>query len=334
MLWDQSDWEKQPLYIIFQGFYKTFEWTVDQWFTKVKRPIVLIYDKDGTIQKENSIVVVTHLMKSPQKYFDQLESQGIKNYGVFHLGDIYVNQKYNWYRNAQFVYRNHWVEDEIWQERGILDIISEKVRFLPCGSIAIKSFDVVKHGAHLLPLEKRAYDFAFLGTVLPYRKRFLDDLLSQKLVENNAFTINELETPIGKFVSFFGEFRSEDNLDEFTYRRIMSDSKFVLCPRGTGSDSFRIYEALELGAIPIIEDGPEHSIPFGNNPLPKVPKDDWRNISAVTNQYFVSSDSLKNLQKQVNNWWIVWKEQLRIELSYLIETKIFGYKLKKLEKYL
>ena len=335
MFWDQSDWDKQPLYIIFEGFYKTFEWTVDQWFTKVKRPIILLFDKDGTIFKENSIVVVTHLMKNTKQYFEQLENRGITKYGVIHLGDIYMNQDYDWYKKAQFIYRNHWAGDEFWKEKGMLDIVIEKVKFLPCGSLAIRSFDIVRHGSHLLPIDMRTYDFAFIGTVLPYRDKFLKDLLVQQLVKNNSYIINDMTTSLGRFISFFGEFRSDKNLDEFNYRRIVADSKFVLCPRGTGSDSFRIYEALEMGAIPIIEDGPEHSIPFGlDHPLPTVPKENWSNFKLIMEKYLKNQESTKKLQKIVNSWWVVWKEHLRTELSNLIDTKIFGYKLKKIENFL
>lgn len=36
------------------------------------------------------------------------------------------------------------------------------------------------------------------------------------------------------------------------YREIMSKSKFVLCPRGYASSSYRIYEAMQLGRVPVI----------------------------------------------------------------------------------
>jgi xylogalacturonan beta-1,3-xylosyltransferase len=36
------------------------------------------------------------------------------------------------------------------------------------------------------------------------------------------------------------------------FRRLMLRSWFALCPRGFGPASFRIYEALQLGCIPVI----------------------------------------------------------------------------------
>ena len=36
----------------------------------------------------------------------------------------------------------------------------------------------------------------------------------------------------------------------------MRCSRFVLCPSGLGWDSYRLWESLSLGAIPIVEDSP------------------------------------------------------------------------------
>jgi hypothetical protein len=41
-----------------------------------------------------------------------------------------------------------------------------------------------------------------------------------------------------------------DNFNNFVY--ITSRSQFALCPRGYGLNSFRLYEAFQLGAIPVI----------------------------------------------------------------------------------
>lgn len=37
-----------------------------------------------------------------------------------------------------------------------------------------------------------------------------------------------------------------------TYLDLIADSKFVLCPRGYGTSSFRIFEAMALGRVPVI----------------------------------------------------------------------------------
>jgi glycosyltransferase involved in cell wall biosynthesis len=39
--------------------------------------------------------------------------------------------------------------------------------------------------------------------------------------------------------------------DTVLFRNVMRQSKFTLCPRGSGITSFRLYEALQVGSIPI-----------------------------------------------------------------------------------
>lgn len=45
----------------------------------------------------------------------------------------------------------------------------------------------------------------------------------------------------------------EKRIDFETYMSHLSEAKFVLCPRGNGVDTVRFYEALLMGAIPVVE---------------------------------------------------------------------------------
>ena len=44
------------------------------------------------------------------------------------------------------------------------------------------------------------------------------------------------------------------------YRAMLYDTQYVPCPTGIHFESFRTWEALEVGAIPIVVDGPEHEL--------------------------------------------------------------------------
>jgi hypothetical protein len=58
-----------------------------------------------------------------------------------------------------------------------------------------------------------------------------------------------------------GEYRKPDDVVEF--EKLMRRSKFALCPRGFGTTSFRLSEAMEFGCIPVyISD--VFSLPFSN----------------------------------------------------------------------
>ncbi|RYZ56581.1 MAG: hypothetical protein EOO14_12160, partial [Chitinophagaceae bacterium] len=56
---------------------------------------------------------------------------------------------------------------------------------------------------------------------------------------------------------------------ELAYSRVMQESYFVLCPRGVGPCTYRLFETMQLGRVPVIvSDG-----------WPKVPNVDWERFS-------------------------------------------------------
>jgi len=78
---------------------------------------------------------------------------------------------------------------------------------------------------------------SFVGSITHYCRQIMVDNLSNNsdilIMANDAWT-NQIEG------------NKQEN-----FLRITSASKFTLCPRGYGKTSFRLYEALKLGSIPI-----------------------------------------------------------------------------------
>jgi hypothetical protein len=73
-----------------------------------------------------------------------------------------------------------------------------------------------------------------------------------------------------EIVNFQGEIRE--------YQQELLKSRFVLSPPGNGIDCHRTWEALYLGAIPIVK---RKFWPFANLDLPVVILDDWDDISEL-----------------------------------------------------
>jgi len=79
-----------------------------------------------------------------------------------------------------------------------------------------------------------------------------------------------------------------DNGNNKLFRSIMDNSIFCLCPRGTGKTSYRLYESLQMGCIPIyIYD--DKWLPFQN-----IVK--WKDISIL-----LHVDKIKNLGTIIDN---------------------------------
>jgi hypothetical protein len=84
--------------------------------------------------------------------------------------------------------------------------------------------------------------FSFIGSVGGNRSRqtlFELHHPSAVIEEVRSFTFYDPTSP------FFEERRAH-------YREIVGRSRFVLCPRGAGTSTFRIYEALSAGRVPVI----------------------------------------------------------------------------------
>ena len=79
-------------------------------------------------------------------------------------------------------------------------------------------------------------------------------------------------------------------------------TKFVLCPRGNGVDTHRLWESLYLGAIPIIQYHRTHDI---CQDLPILFIDKWENITEeyLNSEYEKISNKKFNLEKLKLSYW-------------------------------
>lgn len=85
------------------------------------------------------------------------------------------------------------------------------------------------------------------------------------------------------------------------YNELMSKAKIVPCPGGHVSpDSFRLYEALEAGCTPVVNNREYFTALFGDFPFPCV--NDWSELADVTYQDY-------------SGWWADYKQQLRKNLE-------------------
>ena len=87
------------------------------------------------------------------------------------------------------------------------------------------------------------------------------EILSRNFTKNKLLTINNSgwgdRTKINAIVSAAFKYTVKNsyriNMAYFDHYEETSRSKFMLCPSGLGMDSYRIWESLLLGTIPIVE---------------------------------------------------------------------------------
>lgn len=93
------------------------------------------------------------------------------------------------------------------------------------------------------------------------------------------------------------------------YMVYMCRAKVVPCPGGPLSpDSFRLYEALEAGCIPIPENKVFWTMLFGDVPFPIV--DDWSELPELIKHYKDRPD----VNNKCQAWWQTYKRMLKWQL--------------------
>lgn len=254
----------------------------------------------------NALIVVNHNIPYVA-YLYQYEQYGLP-FGLIHLSDEYMKDDLRPYdfKMCQFVFRNYYYE--------ILEN-HPKVKHFALGY----KYEFWNNYSQASPLDKthsqRKYAWSFAGGMRDNRKNaitlFKDTIEPNNIVIEQGNSFNDRQT----------------GLDTIEYRNLMLNSKFVLAPIGNMSiDSFRLYEALECGAIPItIKNNTTHiSYPsywhklFNEEP-PFIMEDTWEeNINRI--KELLANDELYE-QKRLEciHFWNRYKEKLTQNLSIAIQ---------------
>lgn len=148
----------------------------------------------------------------------------------------------------------------------------------------------------------KKYTWSFTGQIHAQgkRKKMIDQL--KDCPGDSFFNINE-------------SWQSQDSLGNKDYKDILSNSVFVPCPRGNSSvDSFRLYECLECGAIPIIEKDKSWEVLLGDHPF-LMTDSDWVAGKKYIQELYGKNDFLQKYQDKIQDWWVKFKISLKEDIK-------------------
>lgn len=141
-------------------------------------------------------------------------------------------------------------------------------------------------------MSAKSLDWFFAGQVTPQRQdciNQLKDLSNGKLEVSPGFA---------------------QGLPYEEYMQYMCRAKVVPCPIGNVSpDCFRVYEALEAGCIPIVENKEFWTLLYGEVPFPII--EDWAELPDLINHYKDRPD----MNNKCQAWWELKKRELKCRLS-------------------
>ncbi len=279
-------------------------WQVDKagiwesdWIKEVLAGVDYEEIQDGrfSVFKNRSIIIVSADHKSKRKkYFKSLQNKKY-TFGVIQLSDETYAVPDDFYKKAAFILRNYWhkngaqktVAFPLGYKRGFWDGCSSKAP---------------------LPLEKRKYTWSFAGQI-------------EK--STRIAMINSMKKVSSYHVHEINSFGDTNSLGTEAYRQLLQESIFVPCPKGWWNlDSFRVYEALECGCIPIVEKAPLDYFTKFLGPHPFLSVENWEEAPALMEELLSHPDKLKEQQEKTTAWWINYKAEMIKKVATLVEEQL------------
>jgi|TARA_B100001964_G_scaffold28544_1_gene28962 hypothetical protein len=249
----------------------------DKWIYDILLKIQFdIIQSEKELESNDTLIIVDSDIERKNKLYIKLKLICSKIF-LIHLGDesgIYdLSSIYN---NFNFVWRT-FCSNKYFKNK--------QVSCLPIG---------YKSGTFFEKQEiERKYKWAFIGT--PH-KSSRHDLLFQLSTIKPSYCY--------KTKKFNDKIMEINEMNE-----ILSSTEFIPCPSGfVHPETYRLYESLECGCIPIVENAYKYyDRLFPNNPFLKVDK--WIEAKAVIEKW--GRPQIKYKRKECEVWWKQHKNQLQ-----------------------
>lgn len=166
--------------------------------------------------------------------------------GVFHYGNEKGRTKWPWYTHADFVLRNYWL-NKFPPHVQYIPLHHQMPTFcLPESPLQLPGRKTCSCQGRSVPKSStRPLLYSFSGSLRRSRKVLLKKIRGSKVFKNQ---------PGQLLVSrVFGGDHAKGESPKTRHVSSILDSMFVFAPCGNVMETHRIYEALALGAIPVIE---------------------------------------------------------------------------------
>jgi len=238
---------------------------------------------------ENSLFVCLQLGSLSPRLLDEIsQTRGVV---LYHVGDEWYRQPTQAYRSFSHVIRNFYHPG----------LVHPGISQLPLGPCR----DTRLAGAPR-PILERKNIWSFAGYVTSTRAAMMNAL--EELTPHVGYAIGGVRTVLPL-------------LEPARYLELLHDSMFAPCPMGNVNlECFRLYEALDSGAIPIVETRPWLNYfekLLGPHPLPAV--NCWSEAPGLMRALMTDSDALVRKQQEIRDWWINCQDRLRQDLTVILE---------------
>jgi hypothetical protein len=253
-----------------------------------------VVDNTWSQMAERMIVVDNRLVPEKVLYYRRAFEAGCRVVLV-HLSDEAFKDDLGAYRYCDAVIRNY--RSEFLAEWS-------RIQFVPLGYKAgFTAATCVPKAA-----DERKYLWSFAGDAKKITRTMMLDAMG-------AVTGGHTHLTEG--------FGTADALTTEAYRALLDDTVVVPCPGGWSNlETFRVYEALEAGCIPIVEKRPGFdyfTALLGTHPIPTVTH--WMEGAALVRR-LQAENTLEDLRKTCAAWWAAYKPALAAQVRGFVARSL------------
>jgi hypothetical protein len=243
-------------------------------------------------------LIVVSLTTEFAPYLVEARRRGMRNLMLLHLGDEHGTDDKSFYAHADLVLRNYWFEAIMtdpkvcWVPNGYSVGVGPAGKLLPTSARRSAGFFAGALGRRTLSGERHAMKAAIEGADLPFALRWTAT--------------------------------ARDRLGAVAYAAALGDARFAPVPGGNSPETIRLYDALEMGAIPIMLRSRFVEAQDALASPPILLLDDW---AALPDAYRrIADDSPKGLarldrwQVELSEWWAGFKRLQQQRLRARIDA--------------
>ena len=246
------------------------------------------FDEAPPVEKPILLVMKSHI-ESYKRLFAYYEANNIQYY-VLHLSDEHESDDISFYDYTccLAVIRNYTRSN-----------LSDKVKVIPLGYHYTLRNGLDDPLARTPQLPFRSNVWCFFGTNWANRSTILEPLKS-----------------VGKYrCKLYDEWNHPENLSREEYCSTLLDTVFVPCIGGNNPETFRLYEALECGCIPILvnDDRSSDYYKYITQHLPLLNLTSWDQVPGFITQLYNDKENLQAYRNVLLHHYAVMKESLKKE---------------------
>jgi alpha(1,3/1,4) fucosyltransferase len=222
-----------------------------------------------------------------------------KTFYILHLSDEHINDPIDSYslEGCQGVLR-------MYSRPDISPDISNKVKTIPLGYHWTLSNGSDNPFDKTPRLPFRNYKWSFLGTSWGQRDQIFQPF---KSLDPHRFVL-------------FDSWDSNKKVGRDEYISTMLDSYFVLCPPGNNPETFRLYEALECGCIPLYikSENDDKLIETLINEIGLLPASSWQEGFVLLQHLLNNIEMLESYRRTILTRWVTYKGRLSLDIRKLL----------------